>query len=58
MFASLARPDDDAELHWLKVLAPRIILTLETYICVGWPHKVHNWLRGVVALPPEGPTTQ
>lgn len=34
MFASLARPDDDNELHWLKVRFLSIFLFQEG--CGGW----------------------
>jgi hypothetical protein len=33
MFASLAKPDDDAELHWLKVWSE---------LTRGFPHPFHS----------------
>lgn len=54
MFASLAKPDDDTELHWLKVCIhlafprPRLLSPL-----VGWTDEVYDGVCGIFALPPQ-----
>lgn len=63
MFASLAKPDDDAELHWLKVCTacsfpPHPPPTRQGFdrIIAGWTHEMYNWFRGIVIIPPQGPS--
>ncbi len=67
MFASLAKPDEDVELHWLKVnicrkrSAPRYSslanreFSFLTRPCLlsGRKNTVHHRLGGLLALPPQ-----
>ena len=53
MFASLAKPDDDTELHWLKV-RPHICAFLDayTYFILGWTDALYHWLCCIIPVPP------
>lgn len=55
MFASLAKPDDDAELHWLKVCTPyKLNVTCISIISEGWENTLYNGICGVITLSPQG----
>ncbi len=57
MFASLAKPDEDVELHWLKVNSVILVsdpCVLLTYHTVGWENSMHDWLGRLVVIPLEG----
>lgn len=57
MFACLARPDDDAELHWLKVFSsPMTLSRPNAYL--GWSHKVYDWLSSFFLISSERSTEQ
>lgn len=56
MFASLAKPDEDVELHWLKV---RVFFSEATVAPdlrsppAGWEDALYNRLRGFITVPLE-----
>lgn len=57
MFASLAKPDEDVELHWLKVarlLLSRFLYHLPAPLHQGWENSVHNWFSRVLPISLEG----
>jgi hypothetical protein len=68
MFASLAKPDDDTELHWMKVRClffaqaplfflsplPRVPLVHIVPASLGWQNAVYHGIGRLVTLSPQG----
>jgi len=57
MFASLAKPDDDTELHWMKVRfwCTAHAFLLFTFFCyLGWKDAMYHRISRLVTLSPQG----
>jgi hypothetical protein len=56
MFASLAKPDDDAELHWLKVCPPPHFTCVFSWVFIstGRSHAMYHGFCRLLAIPFKG----
>jgi hypothetical protein len=56
MFASLAKPDDDTELHWMKVRVFYLLFTnrLSFSFVTGWKDAMYDGISRLVTLSSQG----
>lgn len=54
MFASLAKPDDDTELHWLKVYFLSSPSTSPSSYLLGWENTLYRWFSSLLSVPFKG----
>jgi hypothetical protein len=61
MFASLAKTDDDTELHWMKVCLsyrfpphPIRLFTIVRLLSSGWENAMYHGISRLVPLSPKG----